>query len=132
MSLQLALTLALAKKDMEIQQKEKETKEKKEWDEGVLSNGGVTWFPITVKTEKIVSGVVKKSSTKKKIKICVLLPSEEFSQISNKGKFSFRNALGNRVFLSVKSYVEAESIVKELYGETKDGKSVYKVTAAAI
>ena len=44
--------------------------------------------------------------------------------MGNKGKFSFRNACGNRIYVSVKSYKEADEFVAEMYG-----KGTYRVSS---
>ena len=50
----------------------------------------------------------------KKVKISVLTEKDEFNVISSKGKFLIKNSMGNKVYMSAKSY----KIVGEwLYGD---------------
>ena len=132
MSLQLALKTALAMKEYNDDVAKKETLRKKEWDEAVLVNGGVAWWCTTEKVVKFVNGITKLSNVKKKVKVCVLTSDNEWGDIQNKGKFSFRNAHDCRIFLSVKSYRDAEKVVKEIYGIAKEGKCPYNITTAAV
>lgn len=132
MSLQLALKTALAMKEYNDDVAKKETLRKKEWDEAVLVNGGVVWWCTTEQVVKYVNGITKVANIKKKVKVCVLTSDNEWGDVPNKGKFSFRNAHDCRIFLSVKSYRDAEKVVKEIYGIAKEGKCPYNITSAAI
>ena len=132
MSLQLALKTALAMKEYNDDVAKKETLRKKEWDEVVLVKGGVVWWCTTEQVVKYVNGITKVANIKKKVKVCVLTSDNEWGDIPNKGKFSFRNAHDCRIFLSVKSYRDAEKVVKEIYGIAKEGKCPYNITSAAI
>jgi len=137
MSLQLALKTALAMKEYNDDVSKKETLRKKEWDEAVLVNGGVAWWCTTeqvVKQHNGTSGevITKLTNVKKKVKVCVLTSDNEWGDTPNKGKFSFRNAHDCRIFLSVKSYRDAEKVVKEIYGIAKEGKCPYNITSAAV
>ena len=132
MSLQLALKTALAMKEYNDDVAKKETLRKKEWDEAVLVKGGVVWWCTTEQVVKYVNGITKVANIKKKVKVCVLTSDNEWGDIPNKGKFSFRNAHDCRIFLSVKSYRDAEKVVKEIYGIAKEGKCPYNITSAAI
>ena len=115
-----------------LQQKEKLKKENKEWNENVLVDGGVSWFEVVEKVVVEKNGVKKLTNKKKKVKVSVILQHQESTTIPNKGKFSFRNGFGNRVFLNVKSYVDADKLVRQIY-EIKDGvKTPYLITASAV
>ena len=68
--------------------------------------------------------VVKDKEVIQKIKITVLTQDQDPTEVGNKGKFSFRNACGNRIYVSVKSYKEADEFVAEMYG-----KGTYRVSS---
>ena len=70
------------------------------------------------------TNVVKDKETIQKVKITVLTQDQDPTEVSNKGKFSFRNACGNRIYISVKSYKEADDFVAEFYS-----KGVYRVSS---
>ena len=110
--LALALKTAFAMKEYTDTQQEKIKKDKKEWDENVLTKGGVTYFAMKTHDGKT-----------KKVKISVLTEKDEFNVISSKGKFLIKNAMGNKVYMSVKSYKEADMIVSQIYGS-----GMYRVT----
>lgn len=132
MSLAAAMKQAKALSDYKLQQKEKLKKENKEWNENVLIDGGISWFEAVEQIIVEKNGVKKVANKKKKIKVSVILQHQESTIIPNKGKFSFRNGFGNRVFLNVKSYVDADKLVRQIY-EIKDGvKTPYLITASAI
>ena len=132
MSLAAAMKQAKALSDYKLQQKEKLKKENKEWNENVLVDGGVSWFEVVEQVVVEKNGVKKLTNKKKKVKVSVILQHQESTTIPNKGKFSFRNGFGNRVFLNVKSYVDADKLVRQIY-EIKDGvKTPYLITASAI
>ena len=132
MSLAAAMKQAKALSDYKLQQKEKLKKENKEWNENVLVDGGVSWFEVVEQVVVEKNGTSKIANKKKKVKVSVILQHQESTSIPNKGKFSFRNGFGNRVFLNVKSYVDADKLVRQIY-EIKDGvKTPYLITASAI
>ena len=121
MSLKYAMQSALALRDYKQSVKEKLMKDNKEWNPDVLIDGGVTYFNyeyLCDKTQKCKS---------KKVKIVVTLNSQDSSTVIGKGKFVFRNGMGNKVFMSVKSYTEANNIVAELYG-----KGMYRVSTEMV
>lgn len=132
MSLAAAMKQAKALSDYKLQQKEKLKKENKEWNENVLVDGGISWFEAVEQIVVEKNGVKKVVNKKKKVKVSVILQHQESTIITNKGKFSFRNGFGNRVFLNVKSYVDADKLVRQIY-EIKEGvKTPYLITASAI
>lgn len=126
MSLALALKTALAMNEYETEQQQKKELKEKAWNPDVLVTGGVTWWNRKV-VKQIVdkkTNVVKDKETTQKIKITVLTQDQESTEVGNKGKFSFRNACGNRIYISVKSYKEADEFVTAMYG-----KGTYRVSS---
>lgn len=126
MSLALALKTALALNEYETEQQQKNELKEKAWNPDVLATGGVTWWHRKVVKQVVdkKTNVVKDKETTQKIKITVLTQDQEPTEVGNKGKFSFRNACGNRVYISVKSYKEADEFVAEFYG-----KGTYRVSS---
>lgn len=126
MSLAHALKTAIAVKEYNdsveaANLKAKEAKDKS-WKPETLVDGGTTWWVI--ERTKQVSGVTKVIKSKVRV---VSIPygmddDEKYIGIT-KGKFSFTNGSGNRVYLSVKSYIEADKFVTEVYG-----KGMYRVS----
>lgn len=126
MSLALALKTALALNEYETEQQQKKELKEKAWNPDVLVTSGVTWWNRKV-VKQIVdkkTNVVKDKETTQKIKITVLTQDQDPTEVGNKGKFSFRNACGNRIYISVKSYKEADEFVAEMYG-----KGTYRVSS---
>lgn len=130
MSLALALKTALALNEYETeQQQERELKallKEKAWNPDVLVTGGVTWWSRKVIKQVVdkKTNAVKDKEVIQKIKITVLTQEQDPTEVGNKGKFSFRNACGNRIYISVKSYKEADEFVAEFYG-----KGTYRVSS---
>ena len=126
MSLALALKTALALNEYETEQQQKKEQKEKAWNPDVLVTGGVSWWNRKVVKQILdkKTNVVKNKVTVQKIKITVLTQDQEPTEVSNKGKFSFRNACGNRIYISVKSYKEADEFVAEFYG-----KRTYRVSS---
>lgn len=126
MSLALALKTALALNEYEAEQQQKKALKEKAWNPEVLVLGGVCWWNRKVVKQVVdkKTNVVKDKETTQKIKITVLTQDQEPTEVSNKGKFSFRNACGNRIYVSVKSYKEADEFVAEIYG-----KGTYRVSS---
>ena len=126
MSLALALKTALALNEYETEQQQKKELKEKAWNPDVLVTGGVSWWNRKVVKQVVdkKTGVVKDKETIQKIKITVLTQDQDPTEVSNKGKFSFRNACGNRIYISVKSYKEADEFVTEMYG-----KGTYRVSS---
>ena len=123
LAMQTAMKHHEMKKLLQEQQQEKLIKKKlkeKEFDINVLSNGGVTYWKQQYTDS---SGKTKT----KDVKITVVLQGQDSSDYSNKGKFSFRDGCGSRVFISVKSYAEAEKFIEEFYGKGK-----YTLSCSAI
>lgn len=126
MSLALALRTALALNEYETEQQQKKELKEKAWNPDVLVTGGVTWWNRKVVKQVVdkKTSVVKDKEAIQKVKITVLTQDQDPTEVSNKGKFSFRNACGNRIYVSVKSYKEADEFVSEMYG-----KGVYRVSS---
>lgn len=126
MSIKHALTLALLVKEHNDIQAQKKVLKEKAWNPEVLVLGGVCWWNRKVVKQILdkKTNVVKDKETTQKIKITVLTQDQDPSEVSNKGKFSFRNACGNRIYISVKSYKEADEFVAEMYG-----KGTYRVSS---
>ena len=126
MSLALALKTALALNEYETEQQQKKELKEKAWNPEVLVLGGVCWWNRKVAKQVLdkKTGVVKDKEVVQKVKVVVLTDTQDPSEVSNKGKFSFRNACGNRIYISVKSYKEADEFVAEMYG-----KGVYRVSS---
>ena len=126
MSLALALKTALALNEYETEQQQKKELKEKSWNPDVLVTGGTSWWNRKVVKQVVdkKTGVVKDKETTQKVKIVVLAQDQDPSEVGNKGKFSFRNACGNRIYISVKSYKEADEFVSEMYG-----KGTYRVSS---
>lgn len=126
MSLALALKTALALNEYETEQQQKKELKEKAWNPDVLVNGGITWWNRKVVKQVVdkKTDIVKNKVVVQKVKVLVLTDQQDPSEVSNKGKFSFRNACGNRIYISVKSYKEADEFVTEVYG-----KGTYRVSS---
>lgn len=126
MSLALALRTALALNEYETEQQQKKELKEKAWNPEVLVLGGVCWWNHKVVKQVVdkKTNVVKDKVVVQKIKITVLTQDQDPTEVGNKGKFSFRNACGNRIYISVKSYKEADEFVAEFYG-----KGTYRVSS---
>ena len=86
-------------------------KVKKEWNENILTDGGVSYYKLNDKWYRV--------------SVCdgdndVVL------------KYWFKNALGVKVSISTKTLKEAQAVVNDIYGVSKDGKSKYSVSASKI
>ena len=86
-------------------------KVKKEWDEDVLINGGISYYKLNNKWYRV--------------SVCdgdndVIL------------KFRFKDAMGRWVSVSAGSLKEAQQVIDSIYGTSKDGKSKYSVSASKI
>lgn len=126
MSIALALKTALALNEYETEQQQKKVLKEKAWNPEVLVLGGVCWWnrKVIKQTLDKKTNVVKDKEVVQKVKITVLTQDQDPTEVSNKGKFSFRNACGNRIYVGVKSYKEADEFVAEFYG-----KGAYRVSS---
>lgn len=132
MSFAHALKTAIALKEYKDEVAKKKATKEKEWDENVLNKGGVTWFEMIDSKVVEVNGVKKLKHVKKKVKISVLQQHEGFNTISNKGKFCFRNALGNKIYISVRTYIDADKVVRQMM-QVKDGaKTPYNISTEIV
>lgn len=123
LAMQTAMKHHEMKKMLQEQKQEKLIKKKlkeKEFNIDVLSSGGTTYW----KQQYTDSNGKTKT---KDVKITVVLQGKDSSEFSNKGKFSFTNALGNKIFLSVRSYEDAYKFVDEIYGKVGNN-SFYNVS----
>ena len=86
-------------------------KVKKEWNEGVLTEGGVSYYKLNDKWYRV--------------SVCdgdndIIL------------KFRFKDAVGRWVSVSARSLKEAQSVVDDIYGTSKDDKHKYVVSACRV
>ena len=84
-------------------------KVKKEWNENILADGGVSYYKLNDKWYRV--------------------------SVCNGGnniilKYWFKNALGIKVSVSAGSLKEAQAVVNDIYGVSKDGKGKYTVSAS--
>ena len=86
-------------------------KVKKEWNEGILTNGGVSYYKLNNKWYRV--------------SVC----GDDNNVIL---KFRFKDAMGRWVSVSAKALKEAQQVVDDIYGVSKDGKSKYSVSASKI
>ena len=87
------------------------TKVKKEWDDGILTEGGVSYYKLNDKSYKV--------------SVCdgdndVVL------------KFRFKDAMGRWVSVSARSLKEAQLVIDSIYGTSKDGKHKYTLSACRV
>ena len=86
-------------------------KVKKEWDEDVLINGGISYYKLNNKWYRV--------------SVCdgdndVIL------------KFRFKDAMGRWVSVSAGSLKEAQQVIDSIYGTSKDGKHKYTLSACRV
>ena len=86
-------------------------KVKKEWNDDILTNGGISYYRLNDKRYRV--SVCNNDND-------VVL------------KYWFKNALGVKVSVSTKTLKEAQAVVNDIYGVSKDGKSKYTVSASKI
>ena len=86
-------------------------KVKKEWNDGILTNGGVSYYKLNNKWYRV--------------SVC----GDDNNVIL---KFRFKDAMGRWVSVSAKALKEAQQVVDDIYGVSKDGKSKYSVSASKI
>ena len=84
-------------------------KVKKEWDDGILTDGGISYYKLNDKWYKV--SVCNNDND-------VVL------------KYWFKNALGVKVSVSTATLKEAQAVVNDIYGVSKDGKGKYTVSAS--
>ena len=84
-------------------------KVKKEWNEDILTDGGISYYKLNDKWYRV--------------SVCdgdndVVL------------KFRFKDAMGRWVSVSTRTLREAQAVVNDIYGVSKDGKGKYIVSAS--
>ena len=86
-------------------------KPSKEWQPDILTKGGMSYYTLNDK--------------KYKVSVC----NNDNDVVL---KYWFKNALGVKVSVSAKAPKEAQAVVNDIYGVSKDGKSKYSVSASKI
>ena len=86
-------------------------KVKKEWNEDILTDGGVSYYKMNDKCYRV--------------SVCdgdndVIL------------KFRFKDAVGRWVSVSARSLKEAQQVIDSIYGTSKDGKHKYTLSACRV
>ena len=86
-------------------------KVKKEWNEGILTDGGISYYKLNDKWYRV--------------SVCdgdndVIL------------KFRFKDAMGRWVSVSAGSLKEAQQVIDSIYGTSKDGKHKYTLSACRV
>ncbi len=84
-------------------------KVKKEWNEDILTDGGVSYYKLNDKWYRV--SVCNNDND-------IVL------------KYWFKNALGVKVSISTKTLKEAQQVVNDIYGVSKDGKGKYNLSAS--
>ena len=86
-------------------------KVKKEWNEGVLTDGGVSYYKLNDKWYRV--SVCDNDNN-------IIL------------KFRFKDAVGRWVSVSAGSLKEAQQVIDSIYGTSKDGKHKYTLSACRV
>ena len=86
-------------------------KPSKEWQPDILTEGGVSYYTLNDK--------------KYKVSVC----NNDNDVVL---KYWFKNALGVKVSISTKTLKEAQAVVNDIYGVSKDGKGKYTVSACCL
>ena len=84
-------------------------KVKKEWDEDILTDGGISYYKLNNKWYRV--SVCNNDND-------IVL------------KYWFKNALGVKVSVSTATLKEAQAVVNDIYGVSKDGKGKYNLSAS--
>ena len=84
-------------------------KPSKEWQPDILTKGGISYYTLNDK--------------KYKVSVC----NNDNDVVL---KYWFKNALGVKVSVSTKALKEAQAVVNDIYGVSKDGKGKYTVSAS--
>ena len=85
------------------------TKVKKEWNEDILTGGGISYYKLNNKWYRV--SVCNNDND-------IVL------------KYWFKNALGVKVSVSTATLKEAQAVVNDIYGVSKDGKGKYNLSAS--
>ena len=86
-------------------------KVKKEWNEDILTDGGISYYKLNNKWYRV--SVCNNDND-------IVL------------KYWFKNALGVKVSVSTATLKEAQAVVNDIYGVSKDGKGKYIVSACCL
>ena len=86
-------------------------KVKKEWDEDILTDGGISYYKLNNKWYRV--SVCNNDND-------IVL------------KYWFKNALGVKVSVSARSLKEAQQVIDSIYGTSKDGKHKYTLSACRV
>ena len=86
-------------------------KVKKEWNDDILTDGGISYYKLNNKWYRV--------------SVC-----DNDNDIIL--KFRFKDAVGRLVSVSAKTLKEAQAVVNDIYGVSKDGKGKYSVSASKI
>ena len=81
----------------------------KTWNPNILTKGGISYYTLNDK--------------KYKVSVC----NNDNDVVL---KYWFKNALGVKVSVSTRTLREAQSVVNDIYGVSKDGKGKYTVSAS--
>ena len=84
-------------------------KPSKEWQPDILTKGGISYYTLNDK--------------KYKVSVC----NNDNDVVL---KYWFKNALGVKVSVSTKALKEAQAVVNDIYGVSKDGKGKYNLSAS--
>ena len=84
-------------------------KPSKEWQPEILTKGGIAYYTLNDK--------------KYKVSVC----NNDNDVVL---KYWFKNALGVKVSISTRTLKEAQAVVNDIYGVSKDGKGKYTVSAS--
>ena len=84
-------------------------KVKKEWNEDILTDGGISYYKLNNKWYRV--SVCNNDND-------VVL------------KYWFKDAIGVKVSVSTKTLKEAQAVVNDIYGVSKDGKGKYNLSAS--
>lgn len=86
-------------------------KVKKEWNDGILTDGGVSYYKLNDKWYRV--SVCNNDND-------IIL------------KFRFKDAIGRWVSVSAGSLKEAQQVIDSIYGTSKDGKHKYTLSACRV
>ena len=86
-------------------------KVKKEWNEDILTDGGISYYKLNNKWYRV--SVCNNDND-------IVL------------KYWFKNALGVKVSVSTRSLKEAQQVIDSIYGTSKDGKHKYTLSACRV
>ena len=84
-------------------------KPSKEWQPDILTKGGIAYYTLNDK--------------KYKVSVC----NDDNDVVL---KYWFKNALGVKVSVSAATLKEAQAVVNDIYGVSKDGKGKYNLSAS--